>query len=293
MKLKIYVLKKKQLYFTAIILAIVIIAVILVISIKTSNTLSMFTVPDSYKADINNDGKVDTIVVKTDDITKEYMLNVICSDENGYILEPDPVIHSFGSTDISTPLKVSFKDINGDNSDEIFVQGNDAKGPILNVFSYNNHQISRIASGRYSFYGLLKNSDELTNTLVLGARYNNSIKLTYLNCEASRLTEASTKSTTQLGVNLLGSIFSYVEQPEITSLNLNIDKSELSKLSRGKVLDGLINDVTYNSNNVPDKLTYLIRVASTSENKTSIDSYKIYIDTLNNNYEIKDIVRTN
>lgn len=298
MKLKIYVLKKKQLYLTAIILGILIISIILVISIKTSSTLSLLTIPNSYKADINNDGKPDTLVVKENDTTKDYMLNVVCSDNSEYSLEPDPIIHSFGNSNTNIPLKITFMDINKDNSDEIFVQGSDSKGPILNVFEYQNHNVSRIASGRYSFYGLLSNNNNSANTLVLESRQSGKLRSTYLVCEPSGMTVSTEKFSSDLGMKALAPVLSYIEKPDLESANIGIDSSKLSVLSRGKILDGVITNVSYNTDNTPSEFSYNVRVALADNTTAKIENYKIEVISYKNNlqkndYEIKDILKTN
>lgn len=289
MKLKIFVFKRKQLYFTGILLAVIVIAVVFLLSIKTGSTFSMLATQDSYKADMNNDGKIDTVVVNKDDAKEDYILSVVCSNNREYELTPDPVIHSFGSSKMEEPLKISFRDVVGDKGEELFVQGNDLKGPILNVFSFANDQIMRIASGRYSFFGVIRKTDGDGNQLILGTRNGTSLKFTYLDSDGSRLLASNTNRDSELGADLLGSVIGYIEQTDITSLYSNDHHSILSKLERGKVLDLTLDKASYDSSYRPIQLSYRIRVASQTDNPVDVKSYRIDLYAVNNQFALKDI----
>lgn len=297
MKLKIYVLRKKQLIWAAVILGIIVVSAILVISIRATQTMNFLSLPNSYKADINNDGKVDTVIAKIDDKNK-YSINVICSDESGYVLEPDPVIKCFGDASEKTPVNITFKDIFGDGNEEIFIQSSDSHGPILHVFKYSNNKIERIASGRYSMYGVVHDENNNSNLLVLLSDQNNKVKLTYLKAATGDLTPCISDETMNLGINTISSVVNFIEQKDVEAVNLNIDKAMESKLVKGTLIDGIINDVEFNNYDIPSKCTYLLRTASTANGEPKYSNYKITLslneeDETIPNYSISDIQQVN
>lgn len=298
MKLKIYVFKKKQLIWTAIILGIIVVSAILVISIKTTQTINFLTLPNSYKADINSDGKVDTVIAKVDDKTNKYSINVICSDENGYVLEPDPVIKCFGVAKGKAPINITFKDINGDGKEEIFIQSTDDHGPILHIFKYTNHKIERIVSGRYSMYGLVNNPNTQSNMLVLMSDQNNKVKLTYLKSDSDSLTPCINDNSLGLSTNTIASVVNLIEKKDVETVNLNIDSVLKSKLITGAFVDGIINDVEYSNSDFPAKCTYLLRTASQISGKQQFSTYKVHLalddsNTSSPSYAVTDIEKSN
>jgi hypothetical protein len=298
MKLKIYILKKKQLIWTAVILTLLIVSAILIISIRTTQTINFLTLPNSFKADINNDGKIDTVIAKIDDATKKYSINVICSDDNGYILEPDPVIKCFGNSDGKVPINITFKDINNDGKEEIFIQSSDDRGPILHIFKYGLNGIERIASGRYSMYGVVNNPTSNETMLVLLSDQNNKIKLTYFNSDADTLTPCSSKFSLNLGANVISSVVNFIEKKDVETVSLNIDKKMESKLVKGTLIDGIISDVKFVNYDYPSQCTYTLRTSTMDNSKPVFTDYKILL-SLNDNsstnpsYSISDIQKLN
>lgn len=275
MKLKIYVLKKKQLIWTAVVLAIVIISIILFISIRATQTMSFLTLPNSYKADINNDGKIDTVITKVDDKTKLYSINVICSDDTNYNLEPDPVIKSFGNTKGKAPINITFKDVNRDGKEEIFIQASDEHGPIINIYKYTSHNIERIASGRYSMYGLINDPYKENNILVLTTQHNNTINPTYLEASNEKLSPCKSDETMNLGVGTISDVVNLIQQKDVATGNFDIATSFKSELLHGTMLDGIINNVKFSTDNIPVECTYLLRTVSNDTGKKLYTNYKI------------------
>lgn len=298
MKLKIYVLKKRQLIWTAVVLAIVIISIILFISIRATHTISFLNLPNSYKADINNDGKIDTVVTKVDDKTKLYSVSVICSDDTNYNLEPDPVIKSFGNTKGKAPINITFKDVNRDGKEEIFVQASDEHGPIINIFKYTSKNIERIASGRYSMYGIINDPYRENNVLVLTAQHNNIINPTYLEANNEKLSPCKYDETMNLGVGTITDVINLIQEKDVATGNFNIANSFKAELLRGTLLDGIINNVKFSTDNIPVECTYLLRTVSNDTGKKLYTNYKITLALKNSDdssptYEINAVKKMN
>jgi hypothetical protein len=296
--LKIYILKKKQLIWAAIVLAIIIVSAIIVISIRATQTINFLSMPNSFKADVNNDGKVDTVIAKLDETTNKYSINVVCSDDTGYVLEPDPVIKSFGDNISKTPINITFKDINGDDKEEIFIQSSDEQGPILHIYKYTRNKIVRIASGRYSMYGLINNTNNDNNMLVLLSNLNGKMKLTYLNSNSDGLIPCVSKVEMNLGINAISSVINFIEQRDVETINLNSSKNIKSTLLKGTLIDGILNDVTISDNKLPELCTYVIRTTSDNSNSSENSTYRISLmlsnsSISNQSYSVENISKIN
>jgi hypothetical protein len=294
MKLKIYILKKHHLIWSAIVLAIIIVSAILFITIRTTQTFNFFNLPNSYKADINNDGKIDTVMVKVDDVTHKYTVNVVCSDENGYILEPDSVIKSFGDSTNNSPINVTFNDISGDGNQEIFIQSSDSTGPILNVFKYTSNNIERIVSGRYFMYGVINNPVDETRVLVLCSEINNKIQFSYLKTDSGNVSAYLPKQSMNLGSNTLSSIVNFIEKQDVEAVSMNLDEKMQSDLVQGNIVDGIIKDVTYSNYDIPSDCTYILRTNSVKDNSQQLSKLQIKLslqkyDALNPIYTVASI----
>jgi hypothetical protein len=294
MNLKIYILKKKQLVWSAIIFAVIIAAIIIFVSIRAAQTMNFLTIPNSYKADINNDGKVDSIIVKTDSPTKDYVVNVICSDENGYELEPDSVIKTLGKVSETTPINITFKDIDSDKQEEIFIQASDKNGPILHVYKYKNGNIERLASGRYFMYGHISNTNNKSDILVLASRKDNTMKYSYLKSDGNGLIPYSADSSLNLGIDKISSLLNTVENTTSKPVNLNLDQQANAKSVKGVMLDGIISNIELTDYDTPSKCTYTIRTTPDKKDSQLIQKYKIQlsmnnVDASNPEYSITDI----
>lgn len=298
MKLKIYVLKKQQLIWSAIVLAIIIVSVILFITIRTTQTFNFFNLPNSYKADINNDGIIDTVMVKVDEITKAYTINVVCSDGSGYTLEPDPVIKNFGYNTSTSPINITFNDMYGDGKQEIFVQAADKTGPILSVFRYTSNNIERIASGRYFMYGVVNNPVDESNLLVLCSEKNNKVRFNYLKSDGNNISAYTPNASLNLGRETLASLVNFIEKQDVEAISMSIDEKMQANLENSNLVDGILKDIKYTNYDIPSECTYLLRTASVNDNKDELSKLQIKLslkkyDSSNPEYSVVSIQKVN
>lgn len=294
MKLKIYVIKKQQLIWAVIILAILILCTILLINNRTKQTMNFLTAKNTYKADITNDGKVDTVVVNADNKTGQYTVNIVSSNGKGYILEPDSTIKSFGVNKKWWPLQISFKDVNDDGNLEVILQGSDKNGSILHVFQYQSGKMVKTASGRYSICGTIKNPDDNSTLFVLGSNRNSKINYTYLSTVNGCFTPYFAKQSLNLGKDTLSSLVSFIETKDVAACNMNQNSKFISKISKGNFLDAKLLSSKYTKYDIPDECTYLIRTSVQDGTLKHLSQYKIKLTlaTYENTtpvYKIKDV----
>ncbi|MCX7883612.1 MAG: hypothetical protein N2448_01045 [Caloramator sp.] len=295
MKLKVYIFKRKQLILAAIILVILIIAAVLLISYKTRQTLNTINpTKNTIYADINNDGKNDSIIINVDEKTGEYIVDVISSDGNGYSLEADSTIKSLGYYSNYWPLKVSILDINNDKNSEIILQSSDKKGPILHIFKCLNGKSEKLASGRYSIFGMLKSPEDKSNIIALGNIKNNNIDLKFLTTKSGKLSPQIVPTAFTLGKDTLSSLITFIQKEEIETCNLNIENKLVSKIYKGSFLDARLIDAKYTKYNIPSECIYILRTSNSLNRKKESITYKarfslIRYDNKNPDYRITQL----
>lgn len=294
MKLRVYIIKKQQLIWAAVVLAIILVAAILMITLRTKQTISTLGPATNVNADVNGDGKMDSIVVKADDKTQQYSVEVVTSDGNGYSLEPDPVIKSLGYNVNWWPMYVDAKDLDNDGSSEVILQSADGNGPILHIFKHNADKMERLASGRYSIFGTMKNSEHSDGIVVLGARKGDSIQLTYLASKSGRLIPYSVPTSLNLGKDTLSSFVSLVEKNDVEAASVNMESKFASTVSKGSFLDATLVGVKYKKYDVPVECTYNIRTTTDENTEKAVLSYKVKMsltkyDSKNPEYRITNV----
>ncbi|SKA83633.1 hypothetical protein SAMN05443428_105128 [Caloramator quimbayensis] len=275
MKLKVYIFKKKQLISAAIILIILIIAAVLLISYKTRQTLNTLNPSkNTIYADVNNDGKNDSIIVNVDEKTGKYVVDVISSDGNGYSLEPDSTIKSLGYYSNYWPMKVSILDVNSDKNSEIILQSSDEKGPIIHIFRCIDGKAEKLASGRYSIFGLIKSPEDKSNIIALGNNKNSSIEFKFLAAKSGKLSPQIVPTAFTLGRDTLSSLITFIQKEEIETCNVNIENKLISKITKGSFLDARLIEAKYTKYNIPSECIYVIRTANSLNGEKETLTYK-------------------
>lgn len=281
MKLKVYIIKKQQLIWAAIILAILIISAIVIISLRSKQTISILNSTNTIQADIDGNGKTDdSVVFKADEITGEYSVDVITSDGNGYALEADPVIKTLGYYTSWWPVNVFVNDINRDGNAEIVLQSSDKNGPILHIFRYTPEKIERLASGRYSIFGTLKPPTEKNDIIVLGSKKSSGISLTYLQTKGGKLLPYVAPTSLVLGKDTFASMLNYIEKEDVEAASINMENKLVSKLPKGEFLDCSLADIKYTKYNIPSECTYILRTGIGMDDSKISEYYKIKLSLM-------------
>lgn len=295
MKLKIYVVKKNQIIWAAIIIAIIIISIILLANLNKSQTMKTIDSAKTFNsADVDNDGKSDSIEIKTDEENQKYSVSVYSSSGKIYNLQPDVSINSLGTQSDWWPINLIVKDIDKDNTKEIIIQSSDSNGPILHIFKYINNNMERIASGRYSFIGNVSLPPDDQNIVVLGLKNKDKLNLTYLMPKGNRLVPyTDAPSSLTLGKDALLNVISYIEKPDTEAFSINMDSKFASVLPKGIFLDGSLEDTKFSSYSIPSECTYIIRTASLDSDCKSSEIYKVKLTLDKYNNEEPQYIITN
>lgn len=277
MKLKVLVLKKQQLIWAVVIVAVIIASILLFISIKNNGSISTPSSQNRYSADLNNDGKDDRIVLYTDDETGKYTVNILLSNGKDLTLEPDPTIKSLGYCKEWWSMNVSVKDVNKDKVEEVILQSADDSGPILHIFRYDSSTgtMKRLTSGRYSMYGTIEEPSKEHPIIVLGYKMGEEMKLTYLDASGGKLSPYNASAALTLGKDAISSVLTIVENKDVEVSTINIDSKYANKLVKGEYLDCSLYDAKYTKYDVPSEFTYIMRTAVTYNELKECMIYKI------------------
>ncbi|MBZ4664028.1 MAG: repeat-containing protein [Caloramator sp.] len=276
MNLRIYVIKRKHLIWAAIILAVIIIAAIIIASRGTNETINNIGSQYTIKDDINNDGKIDSIIINVDKKTNEYGVSIAMSDGKGYIIEADKTIKTLGYYSEDWPMHITVDDIDNDKIKEIVIQSKDKTGSILGMYKFNNDKFEKMASGRYSIYGLIKHPASSNNFVLLGTRNNNGMNYNLFIAKEGKLTPVlSTLNNLTLGKDTIASFIEYVEKKEVEAFNQIIDNKLTSTIQSGNFEDAKLSEVKYNKDGMPTEITYLVRTSVQSKSGNEALVYKV------------------
>lgn len=294
MKLKVLVLKKQQLIWILSVVAALIIIALIIIGIKSKDTLgsNIIGLQNTYTADIDNDSRDDTIVINTDEETSQYSINVTLGNGKTYSLEPDPSIGTLGYMKDWWRMNVAVKDVDGVKGDEIIVQSSDDNGPILNVFRFNKGNIERLTSGRYSMIGTLKNPNDNSNIIVLGNNKGLNMDYTYLTTENGKLRPYFTKIPLNIGKESLDTVINCIEKNEVAASSMNVQSKYTSRIEKGKYLDCSLYSAKYTSHEYPTECIYIVRGAvneGDNTNKPIVYKVKMLLKDSGNAYPMYDI----
>lgn len=276
MKLKIYVIKKKQLIWAAIIIALILIAAIVIATRGTNDTINNIGLQHTIKDDLNNDGKIDNILINVDKDTNEYRVSIAMSDGKGYVLEADKSLKTLGYYSPEWPMHVTVDDIDGDKLKEIVIQSSDKKGPMIGIYKLNEDKFEKMASGRYQVYGLVKHPAASNNMVVLGSMNKTGMQYNLFIAKSGKLTPVlSTLNNMSLGRDTLASFVNFVEKKEVETFNQIMDNKLTSSVQNGSFNDAKISEIKYNKNGMPSEITYVVRTNVASNNSNESLVYKL------------------
>lgn len=276
MKLKIYVIKKKQLIWAAIIIALILIAAIVIATRGTNETINNIGLQHTIKDDLNNDGKIDNILINVDKNTNEYNVSIAMSDGKGYVLEADKSIKTLGYYSPEWPMHVTVDDIDNDKIKEIVLQSSDKTGPLMIIYKFNEDKFEKMASGRYQVYGLVKHPAASNNMVVLGSMNKTGMQYNLFIAKSGKLTPVlSTLNNMSLGRDTLASFVNFIEKKEVETFNQIMDNKLTSSVQNGSFNDAKISEIKYNKNGMPSEITYVVRTNVTSNNSNEALVYKL------------------
>ena len=175
MKLKVLFLKKKYLYYSLAIIAILVLTIIFMLSKKTTSTFSTIVDNTIKKADFTGDGKEDILYIKK--TQNKYYVQVNTND-NSFMLEPDKKLNTLGNYYDYSPMELTLMDISRNKVPEIFIQSLEKETPVQHIFIWNNNKFEDIFCSTNNFLGFMDSNNNKTPRVISGTIKENKIQLT-------------------------------------------------------------------------------------------------------------------
>ena len=285
MKLKVYILKKSQIITALIISFILLLSIILLIAFKSKETIKNVTPVKTVYCDVDGDKKLDTLYIQSNS-KGDYNITLKTKKGDGFILEPDPLLKTFGENIKNWPIYIECKDINNDDKQEIIIQGSKDNKPVLHIYSYNDieNKIFKVASGEYNIFASTIHNKKPVIMLGKSGEKIETFYYTY-NGDLEKF-----NNNIDFASQTLISLCTFINEDEIEVINTT--PSTLSNIEKGNFLDAILIDIKY-KDDIPFEILYQVRslaygdstTPSLYEVKMSPISYKNY----NLDYKITDV----
>ncbi|WP_138202977.1 VCBS repeat-containing protein [Haloimpatiens lingqiaonensis] len=169
MKLKVIFLKKKHIYMIVSVLIVLLICIFFITLGKKKNSLSTFNIMSKdkiFKTDLTGDGEEDLLYVKTK--KDKYYVQVNTKDKKSIFLEPEKKLDTLGDYYEHWPMRLTLKDINRDNTPEIFIQSCKNDKAIQHVFLWNKETFEDIFCSYNNILGFVDYSTNRTPKFMSG-----------------------------------------------------------------------------------------------------------------------------
>lgn len=304
MKLRIFFLKKKYIYY---ILCGVVILTILITLFPLKKSSATFNVTNDAlikKADFNGDGTDDILYIKTD--KNKYYLQITINNDSIF-LEPCKKLNSLGMYNPYWPMKVTLMDISRDNIPEIFIQSSYNNSPIQHAFLLKDKKFEDIFCSSNNIIGFLDLSNNKTPKFFSGNFYDGSINLSnYIlnnnsleNFTYSVNTDLMGKKTIQTFIKYMLSLPNDVNYKPIQIFDNNITSkslytlSSLNKENRQYIFqDATFMDTECNKNGDLTKIKWILSFKGIStSNNMDIKNFKLNLilrsNTVDNTVDYK------
>lgn len=210
MKLKVFFLKKRYIYYATLLLLV---SILLVLFILSKNTHYIISIYDEQKSiqnyDLTGDGLKDSVYISNK--KNEYEINIISQGTN-HLLKSNNKLNSLGSQYSYWPVRLTLLDVSRDKLPEIFVQASLDGSPVQNVFLWKNNGFQNIISNSNNLLGFIDYHNNKTPKIILGNLDNNSVELSnYIISKNNLIKYPSNFNSNFLGKDSILQFIKYVD----------------------------------------------------------------------------------
>ncbi|MDD3224674.1 MAG: VCBS repeat-containing protein [Clostridium sp.] len=238
MKLKILIFKKHYIYFTCLIILVLVLGALFFIS---KNTCYIFSTIND-KSTINNydltgDGLKDSIYIST--LEGKYKVNIMVNSKK-YPLESKNKLNLLGIHYNYWPIRFTLMDVSRDKLPEIFVQASQNNAAIQNVFIWNNNKFENVMNSSNNILGFIDYHNNRTPKTLIGNIDNDDIYISNYIMKNNTFS----KYVSNYNKNFLGkdSIFKFVQY--VKSLPYNV-MSKPENIFYPSDLNSVYNSIDY------------------------------------------------
>ena len=210
MKLRVFFLRRRYIYYGAL---LILIFILLSLFLLSKNTTYIFSTSDGEKSiqnyDLTGDGLKDSIyITKKQD---EYGINITSNNEN-YILKSKNKLNSLGHNYNYWPLRLTLIDTSRDKLPEIFVQASINGSPVQNIFMWKNNKFQNIINNSNNLLGIIDYHNNKTPKIILGNIDNNNVEFSnYLISKNTLIKYQSNYSPNYLGKDSILQFIKYID----------------------------------------------------------------------------------
>lgn len=211
MKIRVVILKKRQIILSLIIILFIILTFSLIsYFMKNSTTEAITLINDNkvIKEDLNGDGSKDTLYINNKD--NKYYMEISTGSEVQHI-SCNKKLDTLGSFNPYWPMRLEIKDISRNRTPEIFIQSSENSLPVQHVFTYNNNKFNDIFCSNGNFLGFLDSNNSRTPKFLSGDIKNGTLDIGYYILNNNELKNYSFDKTVFPGAKSIVDFVSYME----------------------------------------------------------------------------------
>lgn len=293
MKLKVIFLKKKHIYLVISVLIVLLLCLFFITIGKKKNSLSTFNIMSRdkiFKTDLTGDGEEDLLYVKTKN--NKYYLQVSTKDNKSIFLEPEKKLDTLGDYYEYWPMRLTLKDINRDNTPEIFIQSCKNDKAIQHVFLWNREIFKDVFCSYNNILGFVDFSNTRTPKFISGSYKDGKINFDNYILVGKELKKFNYKceenffgrDTIGEFVNFLSSMPKDKDSFKDSLKNMVFSESSLkeidefvcgfnSKTSKLSFQDGFFKDSKYTKNGEPGEIYWTLNFKGNLKDSNDIKNY--------------------
>ncbi|MGH4140645.1 hypothetical protein [Clostridium sp.] len=291
MKLQVLFLKKKNIYYTLVIIAITILLSSLLFPRKDS--ISTFNIVNENKimqADLTGDGTKDILYIKTN--SDKYYIQINSKDKS-YYLEPSKKINTVGNYYVQWPMRLTLMDISRNNVPEIFTQASvedttsvgatssTVNRSVQHVFLWNHEKFDDIFCSTNNILGFIDSKNNKTPKFLSGNINDGKINfVSYILIKDSLKSFDYTYTDNYMGKNTIAGFINLMTSFPLAELNISKklftdklngnDISLLSDLSNKKLYfnfqDAVFKDYAWDKNGNASDILWTLNFKGTNVN---------------------------
>ncbi|AGK96567.1 hypothetical protein [Clostridium pasteurianum] len=210
MKFRVLFLKKRYIYYSALIILLIILSILFFLSKESLPTFSTIGIGRTIKNyDVTGDGIKDLISI--DSINDKYKVNINSKGKN-YTLSPNKQLDTLGNHYDYWPLRITFLDISRDKLPEIFTQASERGKAIQHIFVWDKDKFQDILSNTNNLLGFIDLHNNKTPKIISGNIGENDISMAnYIFSQDKLIHYSNNYNSNFLGKDSILSFVKYVQ----------------------------------------------------------------------------------
>ncbi|APQ71464.1 hypothetical protein [Clostridium botulinum] len=171
MKMRVFFLKRKSVYYF-LLLSLILITLLTTIKYKNTSAFNLLNSNKTIRKDLTGDGNEDSVNINSKD--NKYSITIKSQNKN-YTLKNNENKKFIGDYNNFWPITINFEDISRDKIPEIFIQCSQYEMPVQYIFKWQNNEFKRLYSSNNNIIGLMDYNNNKTPKIISGNLKNGEI----------------------------------------------------------------------------------------------------------------------